>query len=49
MCIECGCESLGSETGIASVTITDVSRDGESGLTLGMTSTPEQTRQFINE
>ena len=29
--------------------ITDVSRDGESGLTLAMTSTPEQTRQFINE
>ena len=26
-----------------------VSRDGESGLTLNMTSTPEQTRQFINE
>jgi hypothetical protein len=49
MCVECGCESLGSETGIASVNITDVSRDGESGLTLGMTSTPEQTRQFINE
>ena len=33
MCIECGCESLGSETGIASVNITDVSSDGESGLT----------------
>ena len=49
MCIECGCESLGSETGIVAVNITDVSRDGESGLTLDMTSTPEQTRQFINE
>jgi hypothetical protein len=49
MCVECGCESLGSETGIIPVTITDVSRDGESGLTLDMTSTPEQTRQFINE
>jgi len=31
------------------VTIVDASRDGESGLTLDMTSTPEQTRQFINE
>jgi hypothetical protein len=29
--------------------ILDVSRDGDSGLTLSMTSTPEQTRQFINE
>jgi hypothetical protein len=49
MCIECGCEAVGSETGIVTVNITDVSRDGDSGLTLNMTSTPEQTRQFINE
>ena len=49
MCIECGCGALGSETGVIPVTVTDVSRDGESGLTLDMTSTPEQTRQFINE
>jgi hypothetical protein len=49
MCIECGCESVGSETGIVSAPMIDVSRDGEAGLTLKMTSTPEQTRQFINE
>jgi hypothetical protein len=49
MCFECGCESVGSTTGIVPVTITDTSRDGESGLTLSMTSTAEQTRQFINE
>ena len=51
MCVECGCEALGSSTGIANIPggILDVSRDGESGLTLDMTSTPEQTRQFINE
>jgi hypothetical protein len=49
MCIECGCEALGSSTGIIPVTVTDVSTDGEAGLTLSMTSTPEQTRQFINE
>lgn len=49
MCIECGCGALGSETGIVPVTVIDVSRDGQSGLTLDMTSTPEQTRQFINE
>ena len=49
MCFECGCESVGSTTGIIPVTVTDVSKDGEAGLTLNMTSTPEQTRQFINE
>jgi hypothetical protein len=31
------------------VAVVDASTDGESGLTLSMTSTPEQTRQFINE
>jgi len=51
MCIECGCEALGSSAGIVNIPggILDVSRDGDSGLTLNMTSTPEQTRQFINE
>jgi hypothetical protein len=49
MCIECGCESVGSETGIVPVTITDVSTDGEAGLTLNMTATPEQRTDFINE
>ena len=49
MCFECGCESVGSTTGIIPVRVTDVSKDGEAGLTLNMTSTPEQTRQFINE
>lgn len=49
MCYECGCETTGSTLGVTPVTIIDVSRDGESGTTLGMVSTPEQTRQFINE
>jgi len=51
MCIECGCEALGSETGVTSIPggILDVSRDDEAGLTLSMTSTPEETREFINE
>lgn len=49
MCNECGCGAVGSSAGIISVTIEDVSRDGDSGLTLSMSSTPEQTRQFINE
>jgi hypothetical protein len=49
MCFECGCESVGSTTGIVPVTITEVSRDGEAGLTLNMTATPEQRTSFINE
>ena len=51
MCIECGCESVGSSSGIAEIPggILDVSRDGESGLTLNMTATPEQRTSFINE
>lgn len=48
MCIECGCESIGSETGIASVRINDVSRDGEAGLTLSMSATSEQRERFIS-
>jgi hypothetical protein len=49
MCIECGCEAFGSETGIVPVTVTDVSTDGAAGLTLSMTATPEQRTDFINE
>lgn len=51
MCIECGCEAVGSSAGIAEIPggILDVSRDGESGLTLNMTATPEQRTSFINE
>lgn len=51
MCNECGCglDAVGSAAGMTPVSISDVSRDGEAGLTLAMTSTPEQTRQFINE
>jgi len=49
MCFECGCESVGSTTGIVPVTITEVSRDGEDGLTLNMKATQEQRTSFINE
>ena len=51
MCYECGCEAVGSETGIVNIPggILDTSRDGESGLTLNMTATPEQRERFINE
>ncbi len=51
MCVECGCESVGSSTGIANIPggILDVSRDGEAGLTLNMTATSAQRESFINE
>ena len=51
MCVECGCEKVGSETGMSKVPggMLDVTRDGESGLTLNMTATPEQRERFINE
>ncbi len=49
MCYECGCESVGSETGIVSAPMLDVTRDGEAGLTLNMTATSEQRERFINE
>ncbi len=50
MCIECGCESIGSETGIANIPggILDVTRDGEAGLTLNMSATSEQRERFIS-
>lgn len=51
MCVECGCEAVGSSTGIASIPggVLDVTRDGEAGLTLNMTATSEQRERFINE
>lgn len=51
MCIECGCESVGSETGVTNIPggILDVSRDGEAGLTLNMTATQQERTRFINE
>ncbi len=51
MCVECGCENVGSQTGMTNIPggILNVSRDGEAGLTLNMTATPEQRERFINE
>lgn len=51
MCVECGCEAFGSESGILNIQggILNVSTDGEAGLTLNMTATPEQRERFINE
>jgi len=48
MCTECGCNIFGMAY-MEPVEVVDVSRDGEAGLTLSMSSKPEQTRQFINE
>lgn len=53
MCIECGCgmDTVGTGMGDAKIPggMLDVTRDGESGLTLNMTATPEQRERFINE
>jgi hypothetical protein len=51
MCDVCGCglDSVGSAIGETPISIKDVSKDGNAGLTFSMTSTPEQTRRFINE
>ena len=49
MCIECGCQSVGSETGIASVSIIDMTSQGSSGLTLDMSATRGQMQDFIEE
>ena len=53
MCIECGCgfDTVGSGMGEKTIPggMLDVSRDGESGITLNMTATPEQRERFINE
>lgn len=51
MCYECGCEAVGSSTGVTNILggMLDVSTDGEAGLTLNMTATPEQRESFINE
>lgn len=51
MCVECGCENFGSQTGMTDVPggILDVTRDGEAGLTLNMTATQQERLRFINE
>jgi hypothetical protein len=51
MCVECGCENVGSETGMTKIPggMLDVTRDGEAGLTLNMTATQQERTRFINE
>lgn len=51
MCVECGCESVGSESGIKNIPggMLDVTRDDEAGLTLNMTASQEERLRFINE
>lgn len=51
MCVECGCEFIGSSNGIVEIAggIIDASRDGDSGLTLDMTATPSERESFIEE
>lgn len=49
--MDCGCgiNSVGMGLGMTPVTIEDVTSQGNSGVTLSMTSTPEQRERFINE
>jgi len=53
MCDACGCglDTVGSGAGEVKIPggMLNVSRDGEAGLTLNMTATPEQRERFINE
>ena len=48
MCIECGCgiNSVGSTSGMTEVSINDQSKQGDTGVTLGMTSSYEGMREF---
>jgi hypothetical protein len=48
MCAECGCNIFGMAY-MEPVSIIETSTDGESGLTLDMTSTPTQRESFIEE
>lgn len=53
MCMDCGCgmNTVGSGMGDTNIPggMLDTSRDGEAGLTLNMTATPQQRERFINE
>lgn len=49
MCVECGCNSVGSETGIVPVLVQDVTSQGNAGVTLNMTASRSETERFINE
>ena len=49
MCIECGCESVGSQTGIVPVSMIDMTNQGSSGLTLDMSATRGQMQDFVEE
>ena len=51
MCYECGCEAVGSSTGVTNIPggILVVSTDGQERITLNKTATPEQRDRFINE
>ena len=44
----CGLDTVGTAMGETPVSIKDVSKDGNAGLTLKMTATPQQRESFIN-
>ena len=51
MCDVCGCglDTVGTGMGETPVSIKDVSKDGNAGLTLKMTATQQERLRFINE
>jgi hypothetical protein len=49
MCVECGCNNVGSPVGVTPVSLKDMTSQGNAGLTLGMTATREQREEFIEE
>jgi hypothetical protein len=49
MCKECGCNMVGSQTGIVPVNLIDATSQGNAGLTLDMSATREQREDFIEE
>ncbi len=49
MCVECGCNNVGSPVGITPVSLIDMTSQGNAGLTLGMTASREQREEFIEE
>ena len=49
MCVECGCNNVGSPVGITLVSLIDMTSQGNAGLTLDMSATREQREEFIEE
>ncbi|MEY3907546.1 MAG: hypothetical protein RLZ52_613 [Pseudomonadota bacterium] len=49
MCVECGCNNVGSPVGVTPVSLIDMTSQGNAGLTLDMSATRGQMQEFIEE